>query len=122
MVIQWSKHFNLPPCSSLTDQYGEPGQNFQLADPTVVGWGRTGTSADRNISIVATAVQQYLKMPLRGNSECVEMYRTLAGLDLSNDIRYSIWRHSLSCLLIIMSPGSMSTFVQVVRLAKTAAR
>ena len=65
-----------------------------------MGWGRTGTSADRNISIVATAVQQYLKMPLRGNSECVQMYRELTGgLDLSNDIRCEIVRYyNLSCL------------------------
>eukprot|EP00090_Calanus_glacialis_P033594 TRINITY_DN5586_c0_g1_i4.p1 TRINITY_DN5586_c0_g1~~TRINITY_DN5586_c0_g1_i4.p1 ORF type:complete len:444 (+),score=80.88 TRINITY_DN5586_c0_g1_i4:24-1355(+) len=59
--------------------YGEPGKTGLLSygRPTVVGWGKTNTVEDFDISIVSSAKQQKLDVPVVSNSECRSSWNKL---------------------------------------------
>ena len=50
--------------------------------------GQTRTEADGDIAVVATASQQYLDMPVLSNRECVDKFKTMFGVNLTNSIRF----------------------------------
>ena len=73
--------------SAVLRRYAEPGTRiFDHNKPTVVGWGRTGTAKDDEISVVSTARQQYLKMPAMSNTDCLGKYKSLLEVDLTGNI------------------------------------
>ena len=72
---------------SLTDRLGEDGHNsLNNGFGLVVGWGKTQTSIDDEISIVSTATQQKVDLPLLSITKCVDKYKGI-GVDLTQDIR-----------------------------------
>lgn len=75
------------PDISLTDRLGEDGHNsLNNGFGLVVGWGKTQTSIDDEISIVSTATQQKVDLPLLSITKCVDKYKGI-GVDLTQDIR-----------------------------------
>ena len=71
----------------LTDRFGERGHNnLNNGFGIVAGWGKTQTSADSEISIVSTANQQKVQLPIVSLNECIEKYLEL-GINLSKDLR-----------------------------------
>jgi len=93
LKLQKPAEFNLyvsPICLPdirLTDRFGEIGHNslnngFGIA----VGWGKTQTSADDDISIVSTAQQQEVDLPVISLSQCIDKYQDLFRLNLSRDL------------------------------------
>ena len=74
---------------SRTAPAGEPGHvSLSNGHAKVVGWGKTRTEADGDIAVVATPSQQYLDMPVLSNRECVDKFKTMFGVNLTNSIRF----------------------------------
>ena len=74
-------------CRPRLGSYGEPDSRiFDNNRPTVVGWGRTETLKDDEISIVSTALQQYLKLPAVTNRNCIQKYQSVLSADLTGNI------------------------------------
>ena len=68
---------------NLTEQFGEPGHNtLNGGMATIAGWGKTYTDADNEISIVNTADQQWLDMPVVSNQACADKFTELFGVDV----------------------------------------
>jgi len=81
----WVKPICLPEPG--LGRYGETDSRiFDNNRPTVVGWGRTETAKDDEISIVSTARQQYLKLPAVANTDCIQKYQDLLNADLTGNI------------------------------------
>ena len=72
----------LPHLRTLTDQFGEAGHSSLIgtSEPgkaVVVGWGKTNTDVDDSITIVSTAAQQKLDLPVVSNQACVQTWNEL---------------------------------------------
>eukprot|EP00092_Neocalanus_flemingeri_P034504 GFUD01037517.1.p1 GENE.GFUD01037517.1~~GFUD01037517.1.p1 ORF type:complete len:430 (+),score=115.47 GFUD01037517.1:90-1379(+) len=69
--------------------FGEQGAERVLSygKPIVVGWGQTYTEADEETSIVSSARQQQLALPVVSNQQCADKYSQLFRRDVSADIR-----------------------------------
>merc|ERR1719410_479046 len=70
------------PNLTLTDQFGEAGHSSLIgtSEPgkaVVVGWGKTNTDVDDSITIVSTAAQQKLDLPVVSNQACVQTWNEL---------------------------------------------
>ena len=73
-------------------EFGEPGKERLLSHgrPIVVGWGKTYQESDKDISIVSSASQQKLLVPVLSNQECRTRWNQLyPGLN----IRISLAEH-----------------------------
>ena len=70
--------------SAVLRTYGEWGTRiFDNNLATVVGWGRTETAKDDEISVTP---QQYWKMPAVSNTDCLSKYKVVLGADLTGNI------------------------------------
>ena len=57
-------------------EFGEPGKDRLLSHgrPVVVGWGKTYQESDKDISVVSSASQQKLEVPVLSNKECMDRW------------------------------------------------
>ena len=89
-IMFFKQRNKISPSSSLTELFGEPGHdslNHGMA--TVVGWGKTYTDVDEEISIVPTSSQQKLVLPVISTEECINKFKEYKETyNLTNVIRY----------------------------------